>query len=474
MLARRLHRYGAHLCNAPPGRPRRRLPRVWRARAAASADSIAYIKDGNVWPTTPDGARQYQVTTTGGYSDVSQADDGTMIALNGVRLHKLARDGTVARRLRHAGLRHAPGAVQEVLRPVRPRPSRPTARRSPTPTTTDADARAPHVLPSPRRRLDQRGRHRATRGRPTLEPGDRRRAWATTRLAPSARGRQRHDDARQPDPHAQPRPDPRPHLRRRQRPQATWSSTWSQRHGRGQPAHERRRASRATSASWPSRPARTTARSTVYCVRGFPSGWKDGEPTHRLGRCVCCDRYGGPAAASGHAVRGRRRARTVALARCRAAASRSRPCRTFAGRLQRSDGATPGAAAAHPRRDRARLGPAPTSAAARPRRTAAADGPGHADDQAQPLVADSARAPPSARRQAWTVKVAEQGQAHPATAKTGSKTGRQGLARTSRRPRHAPSLKLKVSRKGKLAAQGHVQADSRGRHQTVHAERRAR
>jgi hypothetical protein len=35
------------------------------------------------------------VTSTGGYSDVSQADDGTMIALNGVRLHKLARDGKV-------------------------------------------------------------------------------------------------------------------------------------------------------------------------------------------------------------------------------------------------------------------------------------------------------------------------------------------------------------------------------------------
>jgi hypothetical protein len=64
---------------------------------AASADSIAYINkaDGNVYLTTPDGSRQYQVTTTGGYSDVSQADDGTLIALKGVRLHKLARDGTV-------------------------------------------------------------------------------------------------------------------------------------------------------------------------------------------------------------------------------------------------------------------------------------------------------------------------------------------------------------------------------------------
>jgi hypothetical protein len=62
---------------------------------AASADSIAYVKDGNVFLSTPDGSRQYQVTTAGGYSDVSQADDGTMIALNGVRLHRLARDGSL-------------------------------------------------------------------------------------------------------------------------------------------------------------------------------------------------------------------------------------------------------------------------------------------------------------------------------------------------------------------------------------------
>jgi hypothetical protein len=63
--------------------------------APAMADSIAYIKDGNVWLSTSDGARQYQVTSNGGYSDVTQADDGTMIALTGVRLHKLDRRGNV-------------------------------------------------------------------------------------------------------------------------------------------------------------------------------------------------------------------------------------------------------------------------------------------------------------------------------------------------------------------------------------------
>src|SRR5215207_1730611 len=63
--------------------------------APARADSIAYIKDGNVWLSTSDGSRQYQVTSNGGYSDVTQADDGTMIALTGVRLHKLDGQGHV-------------------------------------------------------------------------------------------------------------------------------------------------------------------------------------------------------------------------------------------------------------------------------------------------------------------------------------------------------------------------------------------
>jgi hypothetical protein len=63
----------------------------------ASADSIAYVNktDGNIYLSTSDGSRQFQVTSTGGYSDVTQADDGTMIGLHGVRLHKLSREGAV-------------------------------------------------------------------------------------------------------------------------------------------------------------------------------------------------------------------------------------------------------------------------------------------------------------------------------------------------------------------------------------------
>ena len=48
-----------------------------------------------MWLSTSDGSRQLRVTESGGYSDVSQADDGTMIALNGVRLHRLTPHGRV-------------------------------------------------------------------------------------------------------------------------------------------------------------------------------------------------------------------------------------------------------------------------------------------------------------------------------------------------------------------------------------------
>lgn len=65
------------------------------APAVASADSIAFVRDGDVWLATGDVSREYRVTFTGGYSDVSQADDGTMIALHGVRLHRLDRAGKV-------------------------------------------------------------------------------------------------------------------------------------------------------------------------------------------------------------------------------------------------------------------------------------------------------------------------------------------------------------------------------------------
>jgi hypothetical protein len=65
------------------------------APAVAQADSVAYIKGGNVFLATTDGAREYQVTFDGGYSTVSQADSGRMVALRGDRIRHLERDGRV-------------------------------------------------------------------------------------------------------------------------------------------------------------------------------------------------------------------------------------------------------------------------------------------------------------------------------------------------------------------------------------------
>lgn len=65
------------------------------AAPAADADSIAYIKGGNVFLNTTDGAREYQVTFDGGYSTVSQADSGRMVALRGDKIRHLERDGSL-------------------------------------------------------------------------------------------------------------------------------------------------------------------------------------------------------------------------------------------------------------------------------------------------------------------------------------------------------------------------------------------
>lgn len=59
------------------------------AAAPASADSISYLKNGDVWLTTPDGSRHFRVTSSGRYSYASQADDGTFIAPTGETLHRL-------------------------------------------------------------------------------------------------------------------------------------------------------------------------------------------------------------------------------------------------------------------------------------------------------------------------------------------------------------------------------------------------
>ena len=66
--------------------------------AAASASSIAFVKDNNIWLSSPDGSRQRQVTTDGTaakyYNSPSQADDGTILAKHGSHFVRLRPDGT--------------------------------------------------------------------------------------------------------------------------------------------------------------------------------------------------------------------------------------------------------------------------------------------------------------------------------------------------------------------------------------------
>jgi hypothetical protein len=62
--------------------------------AVASADSIVYIDQGNVWSASPDGARKVQLTTGGGWHSPTQADDGTIAAVQGTGpIVVMANDG---------------------------------------------------------------------------------------------------------------------------------------------------------------------------------------------------------------------------------------------------------------------------------------------------------------------------------------------------------------------------------------------
>jgi hypothetical protein len=61
----------------------------------ALADSIVYEKEGNVWQAAPDGSRQTQVTTAGGYSKPTQADDGTIVAVKDKLLQRMDRGGRI-------------------------------------------------------------------------------------------------------------------------------------------------------------------------------------------------------------------------------------------------------------------------------------------------------------------------------------------------------------------------------------------
>lgn len=71
--------------------------------AAARADSIVFVKSGNVWLAAPDGSGAYQVTTDGTpsspYRSPSQADDGTIAAGRRDDIVRMTQNGTVLNRI---------------------------------------------------------------------------------------------------------------------------------------------------------------------------------------------------------------------------------------------------------------------------------------------------------------------------------------------------------------------------------------
>ncbi len=65
------------------------------APTAASADSLVFIKSGNVWLSHSDGSGAYQVTSGGNYRSPTQADDGTIAAGHGDDIVRMTQNGTV-------------------------------------------------------------------------------------------------------------------------------------------------------------------------------------------------------------------------------------------------------------------------------------------------------------------------------------------------------------------------------------------
>jgi hypothetical protein len=85
--------------------------------APASADSIAYVKDNNIWLANPDGSHQVQVTRDGTaavpYRSPSQADDGRIAAGHGGEIVKLAQSGQVLARFAPPTATDSAGQVVE-------------------------------------------------------------------------------------------------------------------------------------------------------------------------------------------------------------------------------------------------------------------------------------------------------------------------------------------------------------------------
>jgi hypothetical protein len=80
--------------------------------AAAGADSIVYIDQGNVWSARPDGSGRVQLTDGGSWHSPTQADDGTIAAVQGRGpIVVLARDGQPLRTITTAPAPTASGGT---------------------------------------------------------------------------------------------------------------------------------------------------------------------------------------------------------------------------------------------------------------------------------------------------------------------------------------------------------------------------
>jgi hypothetical protein len=94
--------------------------------APASADSIVYLKDGNVWLSAPDGSQARQLTTGGRWSSPSQADDGTIVAADGSTIVRI--DRATGRRLSTlpvvgGDVTDTPGDADKFIGPLNPKVS---------------------------------------------------------------------------------------------------------------------------------------------------------------------------------------------------------------------------------------------------------------------------------------------------------------------------------------------------------------
>jgi hypothetical protein len=89
--------------------------------ASASADSIVYAKKGDLYLTSPDGSKGYRLTTGGGFSSPSQADNGIIGALRYGKLVRLDRRGRMLNKPVGGMGSPGPGSTRSIGGPYEPR-----------------------------------------------------------------------------------------------------------------------------------------------------------------------------------------------------------------------------------------------------------------------------------------------------------------------------------------------------------------